>query len=103
MLEFWLLGVDAGEEGADAELVPLASAGRSGCWPSASACWSPPDPWNGATPQLVIQRSWDSGASSEGLHHARTMSGLTVITGTINTGRVDRRPLLGAVVRALTD
>jgi hypothetical protein len=26
-----------------------------------------------------------------------------VITGTINTGRVDRRPLLGAVVRALTD
>jgi D-alanyl-D-alanine carboxypeptidase len=25
-----------------------------------------------------------------------------VITGTINTGRVDRRPLLGAVVRALT-
>jgi D-alanyl-D-alanine carboxypeptidase len=27
----------------------------------------------------------------------------TVITGTINTGRVDRRPLLGAVVRALTN
>jgi D-alanyl-D-alanine carboxypeptidase len=26
-----------------------------------------------------------------------------VITGTINTGRVDRRPLLGAIVRALTD
>jgi D-alanyl-D-alanine carboxypeptidase len=26
-----------------------------------------------------------------------------VITGTINSGRVDRRPLLGAVVRALTD
>jgi D-alanyl-D-alanine carboxypeptidase len=26
-----------------------------------------------------------------------------VITGTVNTGRVDRRPLLGAVVRALTD
>ena len=26
-----------------------------------------------------------------------------VITGTINTGRVDCRPLLGAVVRALTD
>jgi D-alanyl-D-alanine carboxypeptidase len=26
-----------------------------------------------------------------------------VITGTINTGRVDRRPLLGAVVHALTD
>jgi D-alanyl-D-alanine carboxypeptidase len=26
-----------------------------------------------------------------------------VITGTISTGRVDRRPLLGAVVRALTD
>ena len=26
-----------------------------------------------------------------------------VITGTINTGRVDGRPLLGAVVRALTD
>jgi Inhibitor of apoptosis-promoting Bax1 len=25
------------------------------------------------------------------------------ITGTVNTGRVDRRPLLGAVVRALTD
>jgi hypothetical protein len=25
------------------------------------------------------------------------------ITGTINTGRVDRRPLLGAVVGALTD
>jgi D-alanyl-D-alanine carboxypeptidase len=26
-----------------------------------------------------------------------------VITGTVNTGKVDRRPLLGAVVRALTD
>jgi D-alanyl-D-alanine carboxypeptidase len=26
-----------------------------------------------------------------------------IITGTVNTGRVDRRPLLGAVVRALTD
>jgi hypothetical protein len=26
-----------------------------------------------------------------------------VITGTINTERVDRRPLLGAVVRAFTD
>jgi D-alanyl-D-alanine carboxypeptidase len=26
-----------------------------------------------------------------------------VIAGTVNTGRVDRRPLLGAVVRALTD
>jgi D-alanyl-D-alanine carboxypeptidase len=26
-----------------------------------------------------------------------------VITGTISTGRVDRRPLLGAIVRALTD
>ena len=27
----------------------------------------------------------------------------TIITGTVNTGKVDRRPLLGAVVRALTD
>jgi D-alanyl-D-alanine carboxypeptidase len=27
----------------------------------------------------------------------------TFITGTVNTGRVDRRPLLGAVVRVLTD
>jgi hypothetical protein len=26
-----------------------------------------------------------------------------VITGTVNTGRVDRRPLLGAIVRAFTD
>jgi D-alanyl-D-alanine carboxypeptidase len=26
-----------------------------------------------------------------------------IITGSVNTGRVDRRPLLGAVVRALTD
>lgn len=26
-----------------------------------------------------------------------------IITGTVNTGRVDRRPLLGAVMRALTD
>jgi D-alanyl-D-alanine carboxypeptidase len=26
-----------------------------------------------------------------------------IITGTVNTGKVDRRPLLGAVVRALTD
>ena len=26
-----------------------------------------------------------------------------ILTGTVNTGRVDRRPLLGAVMRALTD
>jgi hypothetical protein len=37
--------------------------------------------------------------------HGRCLqrSAHAVITGTINTGRVDRRPLLGAVVRALTD
>jgi CubicO group peptidase (beta-lactamase class C family) len=26
-----------------------------------------------------------------------------IITGTVNTGRIDRRPLLGAVVQALVD
>jgi D-alanyl-D-alanine carboxypeptidase len=27
----------------------------------------------------------------------------SIVTGTVNTGRIDRRPLLGAVVRALAD
>jgi hypothetical protein len=70
-------------------VVPLAtSAGRCDCWPSASACCSPPDLSAAPTPQLVIQRSWDAGASSEGSHHARTTSGRTHVRGKVRCGEV---------------
>jgi hypothetical protein len=42
-------------------------------------------------------------ANTQGHGRCLQRSAHAVITGTINTGSVDRRPLLGAVVRALTD